>query len=141
MVTRESAPVLAASVLLVLGTMWLTLGRLSAALTAWPDGALRPRAAGAAPLLGLELNFLNVVAVPASSHDGGRRGAPAEPAARARRGRRGGVRARVLGETGRAVGGGLLTSAIGFAALVFADHPGSRRWASSPSWASPSTPR
>ena len=70
--------------------------------------------------LGPEFNFLNIVAIPVligTTVDAGSTHLPAQrwPAVRVG-----------LAETGRAICGGLLTSAVGFGALLLADHPGLR---------------
>ncbi|HEY3445888.1 MAG TPA: MMPL family transporter [Myxococcales bacterium] len=121
MVTREAPPVIGASVLLVLVAMWLTLGRLSTALACLAPTVVSILALlGLLPVVNLKLNFLNIVAIPAligTTVDGGVHLLSRLRDARADFNR-------VLGETGRAIGGGLLTSAFGFAAMVFADHPG-----------------
>jgi predicted RND superfamily exporter protein len=124
MVVRESGPVLVAAVVAVLLALLLTLGNLREALV-----CLAPTAASIVVLVGLmglggwRFNFLNIVAIPVligttvdgSVHLMGR----LREAGLARFGA-------VLAETGRAITGGLITSAVGFAALTVAAHPGLR---------------
>jgi predicted RND superfamily exporter protein len=124
MVTRESGPVLIAAVGLVLLALFLTLGSLREALV-----CLAPTAASIVVLLGvmamagLRFNFLNIVAVPVligTTVDGG-----VHLMSRLREA--GDLHfGDVLAETGHAINGGLITSAVGFAALTMADHPGLR---------------
>jgi len=124
MVTRESGPVLVAAVGAVLLALFLTLGSLREALI-----CLAPTAASILVLVGLmaaaglRFNFLNIVAVPVligTTVDGG--------VHLMGRLREAGLDhfGEVLAETGRAINGGLITSAVGFAALTMADHPGLR---------------
>ncbi|MGI5861809.1 MAG: efflux RND transporter permease subunit [Myxococcales bacterium] len=122
MVTRESGPVLVAAVILVLLAMWATLGSLKLSLT-----CLSPTVISILGLVGfmtvsdLEFNFLNIVAIPVligTTVDAG-----VHLICRLNDGRQ---FESVLAETGRAICGGLLTSAVGFGALLLADHPGLR---------------
>jgi hypothetical protein len=122
MVSRESGPVLVAAVVLVVIALVVALGSLREALICLSPTIVSIVAlVGAMALIGLRFNFLNIVAVPvligttvdAGVHLIGRlrdssdhRFAP------------------VFAETGRAICGGLMTSAVGFAALTMADHPG-----------------
>lgn len=124
MVTRESGPVLVAAVVTVLLALFLTLGSLREALV-----CLAPTAAsilvlvGLMAVAGLRFNFLNIVAVPVligTTVDGG-----VHLLGRLREAGLGHF-GDVLAETGRAISGGLITSAVGFAALTVADHPGLR---------------
>lgn len=122
MVTRESGPVLVAALILVLLAMWATLGSLKQSLTCLgPTVVSILGLVGFMTVSGLEFNFLNIVAIPVligTTVDAGVHlvsrlgdGRPFES---------------VFSETGRAICGGLLTSAVGFGALLLADHPGLR---------------
>lgn len=123
MVTREAAPVLIAAILFVIAALWLTLGSLKLALV-----CLLPTVVSILGLIGLmdcadiDFNFLNIVAIPvligttvdAGVHLVSRLGTA---------GGREGFSA-IYAETGRAICGGLITSAVGFGAMIIADHPG-----------------
>ena len=123
MVTREAAPVLCAALLFVLVALWLTLGSLRLSLV-----CLLPTVVSILGLVGLmdyadiDFNFLNIVAIPvligttvdAGVHLVSRLGA---------QGSRADFSA-IYAETGRAICGGLITSAVGFGAMIIADHPG-----------------
>ncbi len=121
MVVRESPWVLLAATLSVLLATWLMLGSLGLALVCIAPTVLSMVAlAGVMPLLGLPFNYLNILVVPVlvgTTVDGAvhlvtRLREPGEPFEAA------------YAETSRAVAGGLLTSAVGFGALLMADHPG-----------------
>ena len=124
MVTRESGPVLLAAVILVLLALFLTLGSLREALICLaPTAVSILMLVGLMAVAGLRFNFLNIVAVPVligTTVDGG--------VHLMSRLREAGDQhfGDVLAETGRAINGGLITSAVGFAALTMADHPGLR---------------
>jgi predicted RND superfamily exporter protein len=124
MVTRESGPVLLAAVILVLLALFLTLGSLREALICLAPTAVSILVLiGLMAVAGLRFNFLNIVAVPVligTTVDGG--------VHLMSRLREAGDQhfGDVLAETGRAINGGLITSAVGFAALTMADHPGLR---------------
>jgi predicted RND superfamily exporter protein len=122
MVTRESGPVLVVAVGLVLLALWLTLGSLRQAVICLSPTVISVLAlVGLMGAVGLRFNFLNIVAVPvligttvdagvhllSRLHDTHGTHFP-----------------EVFGETARAITGGLITSAVGFAALTMADHPG-----------------
>ena len=120
MVVREAPPVLLATLVAVFVTMWLLLGSLRAALLCLAPAAVT-LAVGLSLLgpVGLKLNYLNIVMIPVLfgiGVDGGAHlvtrlaGGAALPA--------------VVGETGRAIAGAVLTTGVGFGALVLADHPG-----------------
>ncbi|XXF78608.1 MMPL family transporter [Myxococcaceae bacterium GXIMD 01537] len=121
MVASEGPRILAAAVLSVFAAMWLTLGRLRTALVCMlPTLVSVAGLVGLMALTGLQFNYLNIVVLPvlvgttvdAGVHLVSRLGEPNSdfPA--------------VYAETGRAILGGLLTSAIGFLALILAKHPG-----------------
>jgi predicted RND superfamily exporter protein len=118
---REAPRVLAAAALSVLAAMWLSLGSLRLAMLCLAPTLLSIMALlGLMPLAGEEFNYLNMLVVPVFI------GVTVDA----------GVHfvSRVLlenddfdavyAETGRAIVGGLLTSAVGFGALLLADHPG-----------------
>jgi hypothetical protein len=121
MVTRESPWVLLAALVSVLLTTWALMGSLGLALVCIAPTVLSLLALiGAMPLLGWPFNYLNILVVPVlvgTTVDGAvhlvsRLRSQEEPFAQA------------YSETSRAVAGGLLTSAVGFGALLLADHPG-----------------
>jgi len=121
MVSREGPRILVAAVLSVLAAMWLTLGRLRTALICMVPTLLSVAGlVGLMSVLGLQFNYLNIMVLPvligttvdAGVHLVQRLGEP------------GADFISVYGETGRAITGGLLTSAIGFVALILAKHPG-----------------
>jgi predicted RND superfamily exporter protein len=121
MVTREAPLVLGAAVLSVLLAMWLTLGSLSSALLCLAPTVLSILAlVGLMPSLGIQFNYLNMLVIPVligTTVDAGVH-------LLSRLSDREGDFATVYAETGRAIVGGLLTSAVGFGALLLADHPG-----------------
>ncbi|WP_163997615.1 efflux RND transporter permease subunit [Pyxidicoccus caerfyrddinensis] len=121
MVSREGPRILVAAVLSVLAAMWLTLGKLRTALICMLPTLLSVIGlVGLMSVLGLQFNYLNIMVLPvligttvdAGVHLVQRLGEP------------GADFISVYGETGRAITGGLLTSAIGFVALILAKHPG-----------------
>ncbi|QSQ20894.1 MMPL family transporter [Pyxidicoccus parkwayensis] len=121
MVSREGPRILVAAVLSVLAAMWVTLGKLRSALICMLPTLLSVVGlVGLMALLGLQFNYLNIMVLPVligTTVDAGvhliqRLGEP------------GADFISVYGETGRAITGGLLTSAIGFVALILAKHPG-----------------
>ncbi len=122
MVTRESPLVLAAAVLSVLLAMWLALGNLrSAVICLTPTLASVTALVGVMALGGVEFNYLNIMVIAVligTTVDAG-----VHFLSRWRE--RGDTHfAEVYGETGRAIVGGLLTSAVGFGSLTLARHPG-----------------
>jgi len=124
MVTRESGPVLGAAVVLVLLALFLTLGSLGEALVCLAPTAVSLLVlVGLMPLADLRFNFLNVVAVPVLVGTTVDAGVHLVSRLREAGDDRFGE---VLAETGHAISGGLITSAVGFAALTVADHPGLR---------------
>jgi hypothetical protein len=121
MVTREAPLILVGAVVAVLLAMWVTLGSLRLALLCLTPTVVSLLAlVGLMPLLGMEFNYLNILVIPVligTTVDAGvhlltRLGAPDSDFVS------------VYSETGRAICGGLLTSAVGFGALFLADHPG-----------------
>lgn len=121
MVTREAPLVLAAALLSVILAMWLTLGSLFSALLCLSPTVLSILGlVGLMPVLGVPFNYLNILVVPVligTTVDAGVH-------LLSRISDREGDFAAVYAETGRAIVGGLLTSAVGFGALLLADHPG-----------------
>ncbi|GHG86558.1 hypothetical protein GCM10012319_43650 [Comamonas sp. KCTC 72670] len=121
MVTHEAPLILGGTTLAVLLAMWLTLGGLRIALLCMaPTVVSLVALLGLMPLLGLEFNYLNILVIPiliGTTVDAGvhlltRLSSP------------GNDFVSVYSETGKAICGGLLTSAMGFGALFLADHPG-----------------
>jgi hypothetical protein len=121
MVAKEGPRILALAVLSVLVAMWITLGRLRTALICMLPTLLSVAGlVGLMALLDIQFNYLNVVVLPVlvgTTVDAGvhliqRLSEPDSDFIS------------VYGETGRAIVGGLLTSAIGFLALAIARHPG-----------------
>jgi predicted RND superfamily exporter protein len=116
MVTREAPIVLVAAMISVLLAMWLAMGRLKSALECMvPTVVSILVLIGLMPLCDVRFNYLNIVVIPViigTTVDAGvhlvSRFKEADGDFRS-----------IFGETGRAIGGGLLTSAVGFA-----DHPG-----------------
>ncbi|MCP3136438.1 efflux RND transporter permease subunit [Pyxidicoccus xibeiensis] len=121
MVTHEAPLILGGATLAVLLAMWATLGGLRLALLCLTPTVVSLLALlGLMPLMGLEFNYLNILVIPVligTTVDAGvhlltRLASP------------GSDFVAVYSETGRAITGGLLTSAVGFGALFLADHPG-----------------
>jgi uncharacterized protein len=122
MVTREMPRILTAAVLLVLLVMAFTLASLKlAVLCLSPTVVSLLALTGLMPLFQLQFNYLNIivltvligVTVDAGVHLVSRLQSAAGEDFTA-----------VYGETGRAICGGILTSAVGFGAMLLADHPG-----------------
>ncbi len=120
MVAREAVPVLCFTIGLVFVSLWLFIGSFKSAIACIvPAAGSLIATIGCMPLAGLSLNYINVVMIPlffGIGIDGGAHlttridaGEPFAP---------------VFSETGRAVTGSLLTNALGFMALVIADHTG-----------------
>lgn len=121
MVAQEGPRILAAAILSVLVAMWITLGRLRTALICMLPTLLSIAGlVGLMAILGIQFNYLNLVVLPVlvgTTVDAGvhliqRLSEPDSDFIS------------VYAETGRAITGGLLTSAIGFLALAIARHPG-----------------
>lgn len=120
MVSREGAPVLGMTLGLVLLTLWLVLGGLRGALVGvLAAGATLGGTLAMAGAVGIRLNYLNIIMIPVLfgiAVDGAVHlltRLDSEDASAA-----------ALTETGRAIAGALLTTALGFGALTLADHPG-----------------
>jgi len=121
MVTREGPLIVVGSVLAVLLAMWVTLGSLRLALLCLTPTVVSLLALiGLMPLLNMEFNYLNILVIPVligTTVDAGvhlltQLVSPDSDFVS------------VYSETGRAITGGLLTSAVGFGALFLANHPG-----------------
>ena len=121
MVTREMPRILTAAVISVLLVMALTLASLKlAVLCLSPTVVSIVALTGLMPLFDLQFNYLNIivltvligVTVDAGVHLVSRLQTAGEDFTA------------VYGETGRAICGGILTSAVGFGAMLLADHPG-----------------
>ncbi|WP_370039585.1 RND family transporter [Corallococcus sp. AB045] len=121
LVSHEAPFILLGSTLTVLLAMWATLGGLRTALLClMPTVVSLFAVLGLMPLLGMEFNYLNILVIPVligTTVDAGvhlitRLASPRSDFVR------------VYSETGKAICGGLLTSAVGFGALLLADHPG-----------------
>jgi predicted RND superfamily exporter protein len=121
MVTREGPLILLAALVTVFAATWWTLGGLkNAVLCLTPTLVSIGALVGVMALFRLPFNYLNILVLPVligTTVDAGVH----------LLGRLTGTVARftaVYAETGRAIRGGLLTSAVGFGALLLADHPG-----------------
>ncbi len=121
MVQREGRPILIAAILLVIAAMWLTLGSLREALI-----CMAPTALSLLALIGLmavidePFNYLNIIIIPVligTTVDAG-----VHLISRLREEQE--SFSEQFAETGRAICGGLVTSGVGFAAMLLADHPG-----------------
>ncbi len=120
LVSREAPPVMGITLVLVFLSMWLLVGSLRKSLLCLVPAALTMVGTfGLLPLLGLSFNTLNVVMIPVLfgiGVDGGvhlvtRRSRP-------------GQRVGALAETAQAIMAAVLTTSLGFGALVLADHSG-----------------
>ncbi|WP_244981566.1 efflux RND transporter permease subunit [Corallococcus exercitus] len=120
-VAHEAPFILLGSMLTVLVAMWMTLGGLRTALLClMPTVVSLFAVLGLMPLLHMEFNYLNILVIPVligTTVDAGvhlitRLASPSSDFVQ------------VYSETGKAICGGLLTSAVGFGALLLADHPG-----------------
>jgi uncharacterized protein len=121
MVTREMPLILTAALLSVLLVMAFTLASFKlAVLCLSPTVVSLVALTGLMPLFQLQFNYLNIivltvligVTVDAGVHLISRLQTADEDFTT------------VYGETGRAICGGILTSAVGFGAMLLADHPG-----------------
>ena len=123
MVTREALPVLSAAILFVLIALWITLGRLRMALVCLlPTVVSILGLVGLMEYAGIDFNFLNIVAIPVligTTVDAG-----VHLVTRLSDTNSGSGFSAIYAETGRAICGGLITSAVGFGAMIIADHPG-----------------
>ncbi|MDR0966836.1 MAG: MMPL family transporter [Myxococcales bacterium] len=123
MVTREALPVLCAAILFVLAALWITLGSLKLALVCLSPTLVSILAlVGLMGFAGIDFNFLNIVAIPVligTTIDAG-----VHLISRLGSTKQGESFGTIYAETGRAICGGLITSAVGFGAMILADHPG-----------------
>ncbi len=121
LVSHEAPFILLGSTLAVLLAMWLTLGGLRTALLClMPTVVSLFALLGLMPLLRMEFNYLNILVIPVligTTVDAG-----VHLIERLRE--PGSDFVRVYSETGKAICGGLMTSVVGFGALLLADHPG-----------------
>ena len=121
MVQREGRPILFAAIISVLLALWLMLGSLRIALLCMMPTILSILAQiGVMTLLDLPFNYLNILLVPVmigTTVDAG-----VHLVSRITESK--GNFAPVFAETGRAIVGGLVTSGVGFSAMLLADHPG-----------------
>ena len=121
MVAREIPLVLMASLASALLATWLTMGRLRTALLCLLPTILSISGLlGLMSLAGIHFNHLNIVVIPVligTTIDAGVH-------LMSRFSSRTSEFVQVYSETGRAIVGGLITSAVGFGALILARHPG-----------------
>ena len=120
MITREAPPVLTLTLVLIFLTLAILMGNLYATLLCLTPalGSLLVTL-GLMPWLNIELNYLNIILVPVLfgvGIDGG--------VHLVTRFQTGSSMAETLTEIGRAISGSILTSGLGFGALVLAHHPG-----------------
>ncbi|PKN56613.1 MAG: hypothetical protein CVU56_15400 [Deltaproteobacteria bacterium HGW-Deltaproteobacteria-14] len=122
MVGPEAPRVLGLTLGLGLLTLWLLLGGLRMALVAFGAAVLSLAVTlGLLPVLGVSLNYLNIVVIPVLF------GLGVDGAVHmTTRLSAGGDATGALSETARGVTGALLTTAFGFGTLLLADHPGLR---------------
>lgn len=121
MVQREARPILWGAILSVLLAMWLTLGSLRSALVCMlPTVVSLMALIGLMALLNWPFNYLNILLVPVFI------GTTVDAGVHliSRLTEAGGSFRPVFAETGRAIVGGLITSGVGFGAMLMADHPG-----------------
>lgn len=121
MVKREFRPMLTIAAVTALLLMWLTLGSLRMALLCMSPTALSLFGlVGFMSLADISFNYLNIIVVPVlvgTTVDGGvhliTRLSESHDDFKG-----------VYAEVGRAIVGGLITSGVGFGAMLIADHPG-----------------
>ena len=121
MVTREMPRILIAALVSVLLLMWLTLGSLKLAVLCLSPTVVSIFAlTGLMPLVGLQFNYLNIIVLTVLI------GVTVDAGVHlvTRLQEAGSEFVSVFAETGRAISGGILTSAVGFGAMLLADHPG-----------------
>jgi predicted RND superfamily exporter protein len=121
MVRREAKPILIGAIIAVILAMWVTLGSLREALICMMPTALSLLALiGLMALIDQPFNYLNIIIIPVligTTVDAG-----VHLISRLRDAH--GNFTPVFAETGRAICGGLVTSGVGFAAMMLADHQG-----------------
>jgi uncharacterized protein len=119
-VTRDVPRVLAITTVLVTLCLWLTAGSLGAALLALaPAAGTFVVTAGLLPVLGLELNYLNMIMLPILLGIGVDDGLHVVTRVNA-----GEPLEVVWSNTGWNIFGAILTDIFGFGVLAFAEHPG-----------------
>lgn len=125
MVVTEAPPTLGLTIVLVLIVTWLLVGRLKAALLILLPALLTLFfTLGLLPFTAIPLNYLNIVIIPVLfglSVDGG--------AHLVTRSNLRGNLDSLMPEVGRGVAGSILTTALGFGALLTANHLGLRSFA------------
>ncbi|MEM7674937.1 MAG: phosphatidylglycerophosphatase A, partial [Myxococcota bacterium] len=121
MIFRESPIVVALTLALVFMSLWLFLGNVSMALLTFAPALITTSCTlGATALLGLKLNYLNIVMIPVLF------GIAVDEGVHLviRRASYSNALTDILPETGNAIIGATFTTAIGFSALLLAHHPG-----------------
>ncbi|MHB8879402.1 MAG: MMPL family transporter, partial [Myxococcaceae bacterium] len=114
-------PILLAAFLAVLLAMWLTLGSLRIAVLCMSPTVFSILAMfGLMAVIDAPFNYLNILIVPVLI------GVTVDAGVHlvSRLSETGGDFPAVYAETGRAICGGLITSSVGFGAMLLADHPG-----------------
>jgi len=120
MVMREYTPVMTLTLLLVFAVLWLLIGRLRTALLCLlPAVCTLLLTFGLLPLSGHQLNYMNIVMIPVLFGIGVDGGVHLVTRLLA-----GAGLPRVIDDTGRAISGAILTTGLGFGALLLADHHG-----------------
>lgn len=121
MVQREGKPILIMAFVSVLLAMTITLGSIRVALVCMMPTVLSLLAlVGLMGVLDIPFNYLNILLIPVligTTVDAGIH-------LTSRISESHGNFAPVFSETGRAIVGGLITSGVGFSAMLMADHPG-----------------
>ncbi|MBS1150303.1 MAG: hypothetical protein H6Q89_2001, partial [Myxococcaceae bacterium] len=121
MVQREGRPILFAAIFAVLAAMWIMLRSLKLALLCMMPTVLSILAqTGLMAILDMPFNYLNILLVPVMIGTTVDAGVHLVSRITENKGNFAGV----YGETGRAIVGGLVTSGVGFSAMLLADHPG-----------------
>ncbi len=122
LIERETPVVVGLTVGLVLVVMLLLLGKVRDGLLCFASAfATMAISFGLMPLVGVRLNYLNVVLVPVLF------GIAIDGAVHlSSRLRESGDVAEAVAETGRSIAGSLLTTSFGFGAFLLANHPGLR---------------
>lgn len=119
-VLQETPRIVVAAFVMVLTVLWVLFGRLRSALfAALPAAATLLGTFGLMELLGVRLNYLNVIALPVLLGIGVDGGAHMVSRVSQRA-----DWAPAVAETSRAIAGAVLTTAFGFGALWLARHPG-----------------
>ncbi len=121
MVQREGRPILFSAIFAVLFAMWIMLRSLKLALLCMMPTVLSILAqTGLMTILDMPFNYLNILLVPVMIGTTVDAGVHLVSRITENKGNFAGV----YGETGRAIVGGLVTSGVGFSAMLLADHPG-----------------